>query len=138
MPTSMPYPRSRPPRSEPEQIAAVAKALAHPVRVEIVTVLMSREGCIAGDIVDAIGLAQSTVSEHLRILKAAGVINGTIEHPRICYALNPEAVVPLRTLLAEVAAHTRRPVAACYTPEPRAAVTASDTPAAKPHPNMKD
>jgi len=107
------------------QIASVAKAFAHPARVAIVAFLMSREGCVAGDIVDEVGLAQSTVSEHLRILKAAGLITGAIEHPRICYSLNPEAAAPLQALLAKVAVHGQRPVAACYDP-------------ARPLPDAKD
>ncbi|MEI4231607.1 ArsR/SmtB family transcription factor [Roseovarius sp. D22-M7] len=104
-----------------EEIAAVAKALGHPARVAIVAFLLSREGCIAGDIVGEVGLAQSTVSEHLRILKAAGLITGAIEHPRICYSLNPEAVAPLQALLAQVSAHDARRVATCDTLESHAA-----------------
>ncbi len=73
------------------EIAALAKALAHPARLRILRVLLSTPGCIGGDIVEAVGLAQSTVSEHLRILKAAGAITGEISGPRICYALNPAA-----------------------------------------------
>lgn len=111
-----------------DEIAAVAKALAHPARVEIVAFLLSREGCIAGDIVDEVGLAQSTVSEHLRILKAAGLITGAIEHPRICYSLNPEAVAPLQALLAQVNAHEARRVAACDTLEPQAALATDHMP----------
>ncbi len=98
------------------QIASVAKALGHPARVAIVGFLMMREGCVAGDIVNEVGLAQSTVSEHLRILKAAGVITGAIEHPRICYSLNPEALAPLHALLADMACCANPPVAACYDP----------------------
>jgi len=80
-------------------IAGLAKALGHPARIGIVMMLHAREGCIGCDIVDEIGLAQSTTSEHLRILKAAGVITGEIERPRICYALNPAALAPLRRFL---------------------------------------
>lgn len=87
---------------EEETVAAVAKALAHPARVRIVRFLLSRKNCIGGDIVEEIGLAQSTVSEHLRILKAAGVVIGDIERPRICYSLNPASLAPLAELLQEV------------------------------------
>jgi len=76
-------------------IADLAKALAHPARLKILRLLLATPGCIGGDIVDAVGLAQSTVSEHLRILKAAGVITGEISGPRTCYALNPDALRPL-------------------------------------------
>lgn len=77
------------------EIAELAKALAHPARLRILRLLLATPGCIGGDIVEAIGLAQSTVSEHLRILKAANVITGEISGPRICYALNPAALGPL-------------------------------------------
>ncbi|MBQ2260136.1 MAG: winged helix-turn-helix transcriptional regulator [Loktanella sp.] len=87
-----------------DQISAVAKAFAHPVRVRIISFLLSRPGCIGGDIVDQVGLAQSTVSEHLRILKDAGVVRGTIDHPRICYALDPAALSPLRDMIAAIEA----------------------------------
>jgi len=83
-----------------EAVAGVAKALAHPARVQIVTFLLSRPGCIGGDIVNQIGLAQSTISEHLRILKESGLVVGAIERPRICYSLEPAIVAPLRSLLA--------------------------------------
>jgi ArsR family transcriptional regulator, arsenate/arsenite/antimonite-responsive transcriptional repressor len=76
-------------------IADLARALAHPARLRILRLLLATPGCIGGDIVGAVGLAQSTVSEHLRILKAAGVITGEISGPRTCYALNPTALEPL-------------------------------------------
>jgi ArsR family transcriptional regulator len=81
--------------SDAETLAALAKALAHPARIRIVQLLQATPGCIGGTIVDAVGLAQSTVSEHLRILKAAGVITGEIDGPRICYALDPAVLAPL-------------------------------------------
>lgn len=62
--------------------------------------LIAKRACIGCDVVDEIGLAQSTVSEHLRILKAAGIITGEIERPRVCYSLNPAALGPLREFLA--------------------------------------
>lgn len=83
-------------------IAAVAKALGHPARVRVVRMLLARRTCIGCDIVDEIGLAQSTVSEHLRILKAAGLIVGEIDRPRVCYSLRPEALAPLAALLDAV------------------------------------
>jgi ArsR family transcriptional regulator len=80
-------------------LAALAKALAHPARIHIVQLLLEKQSCIGCDIVEEVGLAQSTVSEHLRFLKAAGVITGEIERPRVCYSLNPEALAPLAGLL---------------------------------------
>jgi len=72
-----------------EDIALIAKALSHPARIQIIRLLLSKKTCIGGDIVGVVGLAQSTVSEHLRILKASGVIIGEITRPRVCYSLNP-------------------------------------------------
>ncbi len=85
-----------------EAVAAIAKALGHPARIHIVRLLLETESCIGCDIVDEVGLAQSTVSEHLRILKAAGIIIGQIERPRVCYSLNPDSLLPLAGLLAAV------------------------------------
>ncbi len=86
--------------SQDERIAELGKALAHPARLRILRLLLATPGCIGGDIVGKVGLAQSTVSEHLRILKAAGVISGEISGPRVCYALNPAALQPLSDLIA--------------------------------------
>jgi ArsR family transcriptional regulator len=89
--------------SDEETVAILAKALAHPARIRILRLLLATPGCIGGTIVDAVGLAQSTVSEHLRILKAAGVITGEIDGPRVCYALDPTALQPLTTFIAGLA-----------------------------------
>ena len=87
-----------------QAVAALAKALAHPARIRIPRLLQATPGCIGGEIVDATGLAQSTVSEHLRILKTAGVISGEFYGPRICYALHPNAVAPLTAFLTGLSA----------------------------------
>lgn len=106
------------PSTEADQIALIAKALSHPVRVRIISFLLSKPGCIGGDIVDEVGLAQSTVSEHLRILKDAGIVTGTIDYPRICYALDPSALAPLRGLIEAIAARAPEGEApCCYTPQ---------------------
>ena len=94
--------------------AALAKALAHPARIRILRLLQATPGCIGGEIVGAVGLAQSTVSEHLRILKAAGVITGEIDGPRVCYALNPAALAPLAELIMGL---TPPPNGACCIPD---------------------
>ena len=98
---SWPAPPARSPEhpATEEEIAAVAKALGHPARIQIVRLLLEKQSCIGCDIVDEVGLAQSTVSEHLRILKAAGIIVGEIERPRVCYSLNPNSLGPLAGLL---------------------------------------
>ena len=82
------------------ELARLTRALGHPARIRIVRMLIAKQACIGCDLVDEVGLAQSTVSEHLRILKAAGIITGEIERPRVCYSLNPTALEPLRELLA--------------------------------------
>ena len=94
--------------TDPEAIAAVAKALGHPARARIVRLLLERQSCIGGDIVDDIGLAQTTVSEHLRILEAAGIIEGEIERPRVCYAFRPAGLLPLAGLLEAIRDQTDR------------------------------
>mgnify|MGYP001209100575 CR=1 FL=1 len=86
-----------------DELAALAKALGHPARVGIVRLLHEKQSCIGCDIVDEVGLAQSTTSEHLRILRAAGIITGEIDGPRVCYSLNPAALEPLKSFLQAVA-----------------------------------
>ena len=70
------------------QLAAMAKAMGHPVRIRILRLLAERRACVTGDLVAELPLAQSTVSEHLRILRDAGLIQGEIEGPRTSYCLN--------------------------------------------------
>ncbi|MEM6289691.1 MAG: metalloregulator ArsR/SmtB family transcription factor [Myxococcota bacterium] len=82
-----------------EALAAFAKALAHPVRVAIVRLLVQRDGCIVGDLVDELPLAQSTVSQHLKQLKDAGLIRGSIDGPRTCYCVEPGAVALFKQLV---------------------------------------
>ncbi len=74
-----------------QDLAAFAKALAHPARIAILKVLAERNECICGEIVDILPLAQSTVSQHLKELKNAGLIDGTIDGPRSCYCINWKA-----------------------------------------------
>lgn len=82
--------------SDPEtQLARGFKALAHPARLAIVRLLAERDECVCGEIVDDLPLAQSTVSQHLKALKEAGLVQGTIEGRRTCYCLDPEAVARL-------------------------------------------
>ncbi|MBR2573397.1 MAG: winged helix-turn-helix transcriptional regulator [Loktanella sp.] len=103
---------------EADQIASIGKALAHPVRVKIIKFLLSKPGCIGGDIVDQVGLAQSTVSEHLRILKESGIVTGAIDYPRVCYSLDPSALAPMRELIEAIA--VRPPQGeepCCFTPQ---------------------
>ena len=94
--------KALPRKKEARELAHIAKALGHPARIEILRTLLSRRTCIGCDLADRVGLAASTTSEHLRILKEAGLIHGEIAHPRVCYALAPGAVEPLLQFLAEL------------------------------------
>lgn len=82
-----------------EELALLAKALSHPTRVKIVRILIEKNGCICGDLVDELPLAQSTVSAHLKALKDAGLIRGEVDGPRICYCIEPRAFRRLRALI---------------------------------------
>ena len=74
-----------------QDLAAFAKALAHPARIAILKVLAQGNECICGEIVEILPLAQSTVSQHLKELKNAGLINGSVDGPRSCYCINWKA-----------------------------------------------
>lgn len=78
--------------TEEERAAAVFRALGNPARIRIVTELAKRDACVAGDFVELLPLAQSTVSQHLKVLKEAGIIRGTIEGGDACYCLDPETI----------------------------------------------
>ena len=82
-----------------EELAALTKALAHPVRVQIIRLLTLRESCVCGDIVKELPLAQSTVSQHLKVLKDVGLIRGEIDGPRTCYCLEPRTLRRLKALV---------------------------------------
>ena len=70
-------------------IATMAKAVAHPARIAILQELLKADACICGDLVEELGLAQATVSQHLKELKSVGLIQGNIEGASICYCINP-------------------------------------------------
>jgi len=78
------------------EMAKYAKALAHPARIAILNLLKSRNACICGDIVDELPLAQSTVSQHLKALKNAGLIEGEIVGNAICYFVNEKPILKLK------------------------------------------
>jgi ArsR family transcriptional regulator, arsenate/arsenite/antimonite-responsive transcriptional repressor len=77
------------------------KALGHPARLEILHVLAARGTCVCGEIVAVIPLAQATVSQHLKVLKEAGLIRGRIEGKNSCYCLDPRGIADLRRALDE-------------------------------------
>lgn len=76
--------------SKQNEIAKIAKVLGHPARIAIIEHLVKIKSCICGDLVDEIGLAQPTISQHLKELKNIGIIQGNIEGTSVCYCINQE------------------------------------------------
>lgn len=75
---------------EQNELALMAKAFAHPARIAIIEYLLKANQCINGDLVEELGLAQATISQHLKELKGIGIIQGTVEGTSMCYCINPE------------------------------------------------
>ncbi|SMC35345.1 ArsR/SmtB family transcription factor [Moheibacter sediminis] len=84
------------------QIATIAKALGHPARIAIVEHLMKVNQCICGDIVNELPLAQPTVSQHLKELKNAGIIKGSIEGNTICYCIDEKTIEILNNYFSKI------------------------------------
>ena len=84
------------------ELAELARALSHPARVAIVRYLATRGTCVCGQIVDVLPLAQATVSQHLKVLKEAGLVQGEVDGPRTCYCVNPETVKRFQSLVASL------------------------------------
>lgn len=82
-----------------DELATLAKALGHPARVKILRLLLEKNACMCGDIVEELPLAQSTVSQHLKVLKEAGLIRGEVDGPRVCYCVEPAGLRRLRALV---------------------------------------
>lgn len=97
-----------------EELALVARALAHPARIKILRILAGHDTCTGADVFPEIGLAQSTISEHLRILKEAGVVSAAASGNHMCYCLVPAALVRLGRSVTDVlkATETERQAAA--------------------------
>ena len=72
------------------ELAEMAKVLGHPARINILTFLLKKGSCITGSIVEEVGLSQPTVSQHLKVLKDAGLIRGSVIPPTTCYCIDPE------------------------------------------------
>jgi ArsR family transcriptional regulator len=88
--------------SDPEQdarLAALCKALAHPHRVHILRFLLAQQTCFAGEIADQLPVAASTVSQHLKQLRASGLIQGEVDGPRRCYCVAPDVLADLKALV---------------------------------------
>ena len=85
-----------------ETLAVMTKALGHPTRVRILRLLAERRVCVTGDLVAELPLAQSTISEHLRILREAGLIQGEIEGPRTSYCVNRVGLAALKRAVSSL------------------------------------
>lgn len=94
-------------------IAKYAKALAHPARVAILKLLIQQKTCICGDIVEELPLSQSTVSQHLKELKEAGLIKGDIEGAKVCYCIDEKKWNIAKNLLSDLFVSYRAPAAKC-------------------------
>lgn len=95
-------PKKRPRKSPGELLSIYTKALGHPARVQILELLKKKKSCVCGDIVNDMPLAQATVSQHLKVLKNAGFIKGTISGPAICYCINTETLSSFKKLVAKL------------------------------------
>jgi len=84
---------------EQNQLAVQLKAIAHPARIAILQQIIKANACICGDLVEELGLAQATISQHLKELKNAGLIQGTIEGVSVCYCIEPNAWIALQSSL---------------------------------------
>jgi len=94
--------RSSAASSSDVELARMARAVGHPARVAILRLLIANGECFCGDVVRRMPLAQATVSQHLKVLKDAGLIRGEIDPPRVCYCVAPEAVSRLKTLIGDL------------------------------------
>jgi len=83
-----------------EELARLAKAIGHPVRIRILRLLAEEPGCMCGAIFREIPLAQSTISQHLKVLREAGLIEGELDLPRICYCTRTETLKRLKQLVS--------------------------------------
>ncbi|MET0395211.1 MAG: metalloregulator ArsR/SmtB family transcription factor [Longimicrobiaceae bacterium] len=101
-------------RDPDEALASLARALGHPMRVRILRILLEREECVCGEICRELPIAQSTVSQHLKVLREAGLIHGEIDGPRTCYCADPTRIRHLQLLLEGLAA-TPAPGSPCDT-----------------------
>ncbi|RYY50007.1 MAG: ArsR family transcriptional regulator [Chitinophagaceae bacterium] len=85
--------------SRQNKMASMLKALAHPARIAIVEYLINSKSCICGDLVEELGLAQATVSQHLKELKTAGIIKGTVDGASVCYCIDEKVWKEYKTAM---------------------------------------
>jgi len=95
------------------RVSRLAKALAHPARVAIVRLLLEKENCHCGHIVDELPLSQSTVSQHLKELKEAGLVKGTVAGAGICYCIDHDAWTEARQILGAFISIQTKPDKSC-------------------------
>lgn len=95
------------------ETANIFKALGHPARIAIVEFLLKSKSCICGDIVNELPLAQPTISQHLKELKNAEIIQGSIEGKTICYCLNPQVIYQLESIIEGIASEIRNQNSSC-------------------------
>jgi predicted transcriptional regulator len=95
------------------EISKVAKALAHPARVAIIDYLLKSNACINGDLVEELGLAQATISQHLKELKNIGIIQGTIEGVSVSYCINPVRWIEVKGMFDGLFDQYEGPLCAC-------------------------
>ncbi len=88
--------------AEQDRLVTLFKAIGNPTRFEIIKFLVTHPGCITGDIVNHLPIAQATVSQHLKVLKEAGLISGEIEGTSTCYQLNEDMIVWFRSVIGEI------------------------------------
>ncbi len=93
---------SKDPGPDDQALAALAWAMAHPIRVRILNLLLEKNSCICGELVELLPVAQSTVSQHLKILKKAGLVQGEIDGPSVCYCVNVEGLRRLKKLVGSL------------------------------------
>jgi ArsR family transcriptional regulator, arsenate/arsenite/antimonite-responsive transcriptional repressor len=89
-------------RTSEQQLALLAKAVGHPVRVRLLRILLSQEHCYCRELVDELPLAQPTVSQHLKVLKEAGLVTGEVEGPRVCYCASRARLAELGDLIGSL------------------------------------
>jgi ArsR family transcriptional regulator len=89
------------------ELASLAKALGHPARVRILRILLARETCVCGEIVAELPLAQATVSQHLKVLRENGLVQGEIDGPRVCYCVDRARLTVLAGLIGQLADESR-------------------------------
>lgn len=98
---------------EQNQLATMMKALGHPARIAILQSIIRANSCICGALVEELGLAQPTISQHLKELKNAGIIQGTIEGVKVCYCIEPKAWKLLQKTMAAFFSSYSDPLTCC-------------------------